>query len=80
MAQYFEEFSDWRFGIIRYVRSLFLEDPSTLAELVPELISQLVASSDLKVAAVRFIASEAVAQTLKGGHLEHYDLLAIDLK
>lgn len=69
MAQYFEEFSDWRFGIIRYVRSLFLENEAVLAELVPELISELVASSGLKVAAVRFIASETVAQALKGGHL-----------
>lgn len=47
---------------------------------MPELISELVNSSGLKVAAVRFIASEAVAQTLKGGHLEHYDIMAIELK
>lgn len=47
---------------------------------MPGLIAELVGSAGLKVAAVRFIASEAVAQSLKGGHLEHYDILAIDLK
>jgi hypothetical protein len=48
-----------------------------LEEVAPGIISYLVETSTLKVGAIRFIASEAIAAQLKGGHLEHYDILEI---
>lgn len=51
----------------------------TLEEVVPEIIKHLVETSKLKVGAVRFIANEAIAAQLKGGNLEHYDILEITI-
>ena len=68
--KFFEEFSDWRFGITRYVQEIYLNGYS-LSDVAPSIIDYLVKSSKIKVAVVRFILiSEAIAASLIGGHLE----------
>lgn len=77
--KFFEEFSDWRFGIMRYVQEIYING-YTLNDVVPAIVDYLVNSSKIKVAAIRFVASEPIAASMSGGHLEPYDILAIYLK
>lgn len=65
---------------MRYVQEIYLAENIPLEDVMPGVISYLTETSKIKVAAVRFIASDEVAHQLKGGHLDHYDILAIYLK
>ncbi len=58
--KFFEEFSDWRYGIIRYVPELYITGYS-LMDVVPAIVDYLIKSSKIKVSTVRFITKELIA-------------------
>jgi hypothetical protein len=77
----FTEFSDWRFGLIWYIREIYTSDKEmdSYQAMIQDVISMIVKQSTPKAAAIRVLFRENLNLSLKGGQLDHYEVLEIKL-
>lgn len=83
-AEYFDEFSDWRFGRIIYVSCLVVRQGIQMDVLLPQFVNWAVNNLDgLKIQAVRFISArkgkEDLTIYLPGIEQLHYLMVRINL-
>jgi len=81
VAKIFPEFSDWRFGVMWYFRELYIVEDHKVnyQELINAAIKVILKDSFLKVGAIRVLYRETQNLKFKGGHLENYYIMRIEL-